>query len=69
MSLATQIPIQSGNSLAYNPSEFFDIRQTGWKNADSLDNIDNRLTALENMHKIGIGLLVVLGVLFIIYKK
>lgn len=68
MSLATQIPLQSGNSLAYNPSAFFDIKEAKFKNADSVENIDNRLTALENMHKIAISVLLIVGVI-LLYKK
>ena len=50
MSIATQIPIQSGNSLAYNPSDFFNVRESKFKNADaSIESIDKRLTALENL--------------------
>jgi hypothetical protein len=62
------IPIQAGNSLAYNPSEFFNVRNEKFKNASGED-IDKRLTALENMHKIGLGLLFVAGVILLLKNK
>jgi len=69
MSLATQIPIQAGNSLAYNPSEFFDVRDAKFKNVAGVEDIDDRLTALENMHKFGIGLLLIVGIVLLIKNK
>ena len=70
MSLATNIPIQAGNSLAYNPSDFFDVRESKFKNASGdVGDIDKRLTALENMHKIGLALLFVAGVILLLKNK
>jgi len=70
MALINQIPLQAGNSLAYNPSEFFSIRESKFKNADSnIQDIDNRLTALENMHKFGLALLFVAGIVLYIKNK
>ena len=64
------IPIQAGNSLAYNPSAFFDVRNEKFKNASGdVQDIDKRLTALENMHKIGLGLLFFVGVVLLIKNK
>lgn len=64
------IPIQAGSSLAYNPSAFFDVRNQKFKNVSGdLEDVNNRLTALENMHKIGIGLLLVVGISIVLIIK
>jgi hypothetical protein len=57
------IPLQAGNSLAYNPSEFFNVRNEKFKNASG------KLTSLENMQKIGLGILFVAGVLLLLKNK
>ena len=62
------IPIQAGSSLAYNPSAFFDVRNQKNVSGD-LEDVNNRITALENMHKIGIGLLLVVGIILVIKNK
>lgn len=63
------IPIQAGSSLAYNPSAFFDVRNQKFKNVNG--DLEDRVTALEGMHKIGIGLFLILGIgiVFIIKNK
>jgi hypothetical protein len=49
MSLATQIPLQSGNSLAYNPSDFFDIREAKFKNAEGDLQLENIIDEMQSL--------------------
>lgn len=53
------IPNQAGNSLAYNPSEFFNVRNEKFKNVSG---------NVSNMQKFGLGLIFLVGVGILIKK-